>query len=75
MADLLIRDLDPAVHQELKRRAEEAHVSLQSYVSDVLDQHAGRPTIAQWLRSLEDLPRHPEMSGADALRGARQDLP
>lgn len=75
MADLLIRDLDPSVHQELKRRADEAHVSLQAYVSTVLDQHAGRPTVAQWLRSLEDLPRHPAVSGADVLRDTREDLP
>lgn len=74
VSDLLIRDLDAAVHQELKRRAEEAHVSLQAYVSDVLGQHAGRPTVTQWLRSLEQLPRHPTVSGADVLRGAREDL-
>ena len=74
MADLLIRDLDPAVHQELKRRADEAHLSLQAYVSDALGQHAGRPTVAQWLRSLEQLPRHPEVVGADVVREAREDL-
>lgn len=75
MADLLIRDLDPSVHQELKRRADEAHLSLQAYVSDVLGQHAGRPTVAEWLHSLEDLPRHPTLSGVDALHDARADLP
>jgi len=75
MADLLIRDLDPAVHQELKRRADQERVSLQAYVSRVLGQHAGRPTIAQWLHGLDDLPRHPDVSGAEALREARADAP
>ncbi|MDQ3781486.1 MAG: hypothetical protein M3349_00920 [Actinomycetota bacterium] len=75
MADLLIRDLDPAVHEELRRRADEAHVSLQAYVSRLLGQHAGRSTIAQWLRGLDDLARHPDVSGAAALRDARGDLP
>jgi hypothetical protein len=75
MADLLIRDLDPAVHRELKRRADEEHVSLQVYVSRVLGQHAGRPTLAQWLRGLDELPRHPDISGADVLRETRADLP
>lgn len=75
MADLLIRDLDPAVHQELKRRADEEQVSLQAYVTRVLGQHAGRPTIAQWLHDLDDLPRHPNLSGAEAVREARADLP
>jgi len=75
MADLLIRDLDPAVHQELRRRADQEHVSLQAYVSRVLGQHAGRPTLAHWLRGLEELPRHRDISGADALHEARADLP
>lgn len=75
MADLLIRDLDPVVHEELKRRADEEHVSLQAYVSRVLGQHAGRPTIAQWLRGLDRLPRHPDVSGAEALDDARAKLP
>lgn len=75
MADLLIRDLDPAVHQELKRRADDEHLSLQAYVSRVLGQHAERPTIAQWLHGLENLPRHPGVSGAAVLRDARADLP
>lgn len=75
MVDLLIRDLDSAVHEELKRRADEDNVSLQAYVSRVLGQHAGRPTIAQWLRRLNELPRHPGVSGAEVLRDARGELP
>lgn len=75
MADLLIRDLDPVVHQELKRRADEERVSVQAYVSRVLDRHAGRPTIAQWLHGLDDLPRHADISGAEAIREARADAP
>ena len=75
MADLLIRDLDPAVHQELKRRADQERVSLQAYVSRVLVQHTDRPTIAQWLHGLGDLPRHPDVSGAEAVREARTDAP
>lgn len=75
MADLLIRGLDPVVHRELKRRADEEHMSLQAYVSRVLDQHAARPSMKEWLRRLDELPRHPEVSGADAVRDAREELP
>lgn len=75
MSDLLIRDLDPAVHRELKRRAEDEAVSLQTYVSRLLCQHAGRATIAQWLRDLDDLPRHPDIAGAEVLRDVRDGLP
>lgn len=75
MTDLLIRDLDPVVHGELKRRAERERLSLQAYVSLLLARHAALPTIAQWLDSLDDLRRHPGVSGADMLREARMDLP
>lgn len=47
----------------------------QVYVSRALDQHAGRPTLAQWLCRLDELPRHPDISGADVLREARADMP
>lgn len=75
MVDLLIRDLDPAVHRELKRRAEEERLSLQAYVSRVLGEHAARQSMSHWLRRLDELPRHPEVVGADVLREARDDLP
>lgn len=74
MADLLMRP-GPPVHQVLKRRADEARVSPQAYVSRVLGQHAGRPTLTQWLRGLDELPRHPDISGTETLREARADLP
>lgn len=74
MTDLLIRDLDPATHDELKRRAEEMGMSVQAYVSRVLDQHAARPSLSQWLRRLDELPRHPEVSGAELIRAAREGL-
>lgn len=74
VTDLLIRDLDPATHDELKRRAEEMGMSVQAYVSRVLDQHTARPSLSQWLRRLNELPRHPEVSGAELIRAAREGL-
>lgn len=74
MADLLIRDLDPAVHDELKRRAEASSMSVQAYVSRVLAQHAARPSLSEWLRRLDELPRHPEAAGAELIRAARDEL-
>lgn len=74
MADLLIRDLAPATHQELKRRASDAGMSLQAYVSDVLGRHAQLPSLDEWLAQLDELPRHPGVSGSDAVRDARAEL-
>ena len=72
MVDLLIRDVPPAVHRELKRRAEAAGMSLQRYVSEVLEQTTSTPTVADWLDGLEDLPRHAELSGAEAVRAVME---
>jgi hypothetical protein len=73
MTALLIRDLDARTHAELKRRAEEGGVSVQAYVSRLLDQHTARPSLADWLQRLDELPRHPDVSGAELVRAGRDE--
>ena len=75
MGDLLIRGISPETHDELKRRAQEAGVSLQTYVARLLERSTAVPSIADWLDQLEQLPRHPSLSGAAAVREARDELP
>lgn len=75
MGDLLIRDLPADTHAELKRRAAEAGMSLQNYVAQVLTRSTATPALSDWLRSLDQLPRHVGLSGADAVREARDELP
>ncbi len=73
MGDLLIRDLPSATHAELKRRAERAGMSLQAYVAQLLERSTVTPSLEEWLNRLEELPRHRDISGADAVRAARDD--
>lgn len=75
MGDLLIRDLPAQTHEELKRRAQAAGTSLQSYVARVLGQHTVAPSLEEWLCRLAELPRHPEISGAETIRAVRDELP
>lgn len=75
MTDLLIRDVDPETHKKLQRRAEQAGISLQAYVSRLLEQHAAQPSLSEWLDRLTELPRHPELSGAETIRAVRDELP
>ncbi|WP_219418008.1 FitA-like ribbon-helix-helix domain-containing protein [Pseudonocardia nigra] len=75
MADLLIRDLDPEAHRELKRRAEREGQSLQSYVAHVLQTHASRPPLLDWLSQLDEVEPVLGATGADAVTAARDDLP
>ncbi|MEX2546216.1 MAG: hypothetical protein WD830_00335 [Chloroflexota bacterium] len=50
-------------------------MSLQSYVTQMLARSTSTPTLADWLQGLEDLPRHVDASGAEAVREARDELP
>jgi hypothetical protein len=75
MGDLLIRGLAPETHAELKRRAQEAGVSLQTYVARLLERSTAIPQLPDWLSQLDELPQHRGVSGASAVRGAREELP
>lgn len=75
MGDLLIRGLAPETHAELKRRAQDAGVSLQTYVARLLERSTAVPPLADWLSRIEELPRHRSVSGATAVREAREELP
>lgn len=75
MGDLLIRDLPANTHDELKRRAEAVGMSLQAYVTQLLERSTATPTLAEWLDRLDELPRHGEISGAEAIRAVRDQLP
>lgn len=75
MGDLLIRGLAPETHEELKRRAQDAGVSLQTYVARLLERSITVPPLADWLSGLDELPRHRTASGAAAVREACDELP
>ena len=75
MGDLLIRGLAPETHEELKRRAQDAGVSLQTYVARLLERSTIVPPLADWLSELDELPRHRAVSGARSVREARDELP
>lgn len=75
MGDLLIRGISQATHEQLKARAQAAGVSLQTYVARILERSAAMPTLPDWLAQLDELPRHRQVSGAAAVRDARDELP
>lgn len=75
MPDVLIRSLDSETHAELKRRADNAGVSMQVYVTRLIDEHVRRPTIEDWLHRLDELEPVEGISGEDAVAAARAELP
>jgi hypothetical protein len=75
VGDLLIRDLSASTHEELKRRAELSGMSLQAYVTQLLERSTETPSLDEWLRGLDDLPAHCDISGAEVVRAVRDELP
>lgn len=76
MPDILVRGVPQPAHEELKDRAEAAGLSLQGYVLQLLQLHAARPSVAQWLDRLDELPSvQTTTAGADAVEAARDELP
>lgn len=75
MPDLLIRNLSPKTHGELKRRADLEGLSLQAYVTRLLTASAERPTRGEWLEQLDRLDPISGVSGSEAVEAARDELP
>jgi hypothetical protein len=75
MGDVLIRDLPPGIHAELKRRAAHAGMSLQAYITHVLERDTATPGLDEWLKRLDELPRHRDLSGAEVIQAVRDELP
>lgn len=71
----MIRDLPTSTHEELKRRADLAGMSLQAYVAQLLERSTATPSLDDWLRGLDELPHHAGVSGADVVRAVRDELP
>ncbi|MGN8026211.1 FitA-like ribbon-helix-helix domain-containing protein [Microbacterium sp. 22242] len=74
MPNVLIRDLDPAVHSVLSARAEARGQSLQQYLTGELTQLAARPTLSEMLAELEQRPAQhiPREAILKAIRDGRR---
>ena len=55
MPSITIRDVPPAVHERLARRAATRGQSLQQYLVDLLTQATATPTMDEWLAEVDAL--------------------
>lgn len=74
MPDMLIRNVSERTQTVLKRRAKDAGMSVQAYVLRLLDEHAGRPTMKEWLDRVQPHRTFDHSVGAQAVRGGREDM-
>jgi plasmid stability protein len=55
MTTLIIRDVKPAVLRRLQQQATANRRSVQAEVQALLERHAGKPTMAEWLQRMDRL--------------------
>ncbi|MDQ0727212.1 hypothetical protein QFZ21_002212 [Microbacterium sp. W4I20] len=72
MPNVLIRDLDPAVHAVLTARAEAQGQSLQQYLTAELTRLAGQPTLRELFTEIARRPQQPQIP-ASAIVSAIHD--
>jgi antitoxin FitA len=56
MSNLQIKDLPDEIHEELRRRAAQAGMSVRDYVLDLIRRDQALPSRQDWLGSLRALP-------------------
>ncbi len=67
MPNVLIRNLDPAVHSVLTARAEARGQSLQQYLTAELTEMAGKPTLTELIEEIQQQPAQPRISPDDII--------
>lgn len=72
MPNVLIRDLDPAVHSVLAARAEARGQSLQQYLTAELTRLAGQPTLSELFAEFANRPAQQQIP-ASAIVSATRD--
>jgi hypothetical protein len=67
-----VRRVPSDLHERLRRKAEAAHVSLSTYVLQLLEREVGEPSTEEWLASLAEREPVPEIDLTALLDQARQ---
>ena len=72
MGNLQIKSVPEDVHDELRRRAEEAGITIRDYLLDLIRRDLALPSRPDWLKSLKRLtPVDLDRPAADYLREER----
>lgn len=72
MSNIQIKDVPKAMHDQLRKRAEQANMTLRDYVLGLIDRDLALPSKAEWLRSIRRLERgKPDRPAASLVREQR----
>ena len=76
MSHLQIKNVPPAMHTELRRRADQAGLSLRDYVLQLIQKDLTLPSVRDWLAELDELEHVPAAAGessADTVTAVRRE--
>ncbi|MGH3736755.1 MAG: FitA-like ribbon-helix-helix domain-containing protein [Micromonosporaceae bacterium] len=74
MATLQVKNLDEELHRALRKRAEQEGTTLSELVVRLIRRELARPSMAEWLDSVERLPAHPDVDVVRVMDEVRVDL-
>ncbi|HQZ32857.1 MAG TPA: hypothetical protein PK020_00460 [Ilumatobacteraceae bacterium] len=58
MSNLQVKNVEPEVHDQLRRRAAAAGSTISDYVLELIRKDLRRPAHSEWLAAAAQLPRH-----------------
>ena len=58
MSNLQIRNVDPDLHDQLRRRVDDQGVTISDYLLGLIRRDLQRPARGSWLSATAQLPRH-----------------
>jgi plasmid stability protein len=58
MGNVQVKNVDPDLHEQLRRRAAEADTTISEYLLDLIRRDLRRPTRRGWLARLGSRPHH-----------------
>jgi hypothetical protein len=74
VSTLQVKNVPPAVHRELRRRAEQAGLTVCDYVLKLIERDQRRPSTTDWLARVAELePVAVSQSAAEVIREAREE--
>jgi plasmid stability protein len=65
MANLQIKNVPEEMHEELRRRARERHMSVRDYLLELIQHDQERPTMREWLAELAEI-RPPDLGDVNS---------
>lgn len=73
MTNLQVKNLPDDLTEKLRDRARAEHTTVSAFVTRILEREVAKPTLAEWLARLDELPKLEHDIDIEALMGEVKD--